>query len=328
MQIIIDTANTSITVRNKCFYIQNKTTSRQISPKRISSIAITTNCNINSSAIKLAAHHQVPIYFFNNFGTIQARLWSPYFINLAELRKKQLLFAQSKLASRWIIELLGNKTTEQITNLKKMARQQPKYKEQVIEIEERIDRQFRKIETLGDKKIQEMRNEVMGYEGSVSRLYYQALNLFLPDDFQFNRRSRRPAKDYFNAGLNYIYGMTYSVVESGVFAKGLDPAIGCLHVDSHQNPTLVFDLIEPIRPIIDRILIDLILDGQLNPGHFIHKEQGIWVNKKGKRVIIGTFNDFLHTRINIRGTIKRLKDHIYGLSNDLGNLINEKIELP
>ena len=127
MQLIIDTADTRISVKNKCFFIENKTVKRQISPKRITSIAITTNCTINTAAIKLAAFQQVPILFFNNFGTIQARTWSPYFVNLAALRKKQLAFSVRPEATNWVIEILEKKVAEQLTNLKRLAKKRPKW---------------------------------------------------------------------------------------------------------------------------------------------------------------------------------------------------------
>ena len=136
-----------------------------------------------------------------------------------------------------------------------------------------------------------------------------------------------PPWDFFNAGLNYLYGMSYSVVESGVFAKGLDPAIGMLHANSFKSPTLVFDLIEPIRPIVDRILLDLILEQKLLPEYFIQKEQGYWIGKTGKRLIITSFNDFLQTKIDIQRSTRRLKDHIFMESNALGQLIDQTIEL-
>lgn len=328
MQIIIDTADTAITVKNKCFFFQNKITRRQISPKRIDSIAITSNCNLNAAAIKLAASHQVPILFFNNFGTIQARMYSPYFINLAQLRKKQLLFTMSPNATDWIIEILKKKTTRQIQNLQRLARQKTKHKTAVSRATEKIETIILQTEQIKNEKIGVVRHTLMGYEGSISRQYFQTLNLFLPPEFKFEKRSRRPALDYFNAGLNYLYGMTYSVVESSVFAKGLDPSIGCLHVDSFKKPTLVFDLIEPIRPLIDGMLIDLVLKEQLSPDDFIKKNQGFLVSKKGKRMIITSFNDFLQTRVKINNSTKRLKDHIYEESNDLGNLIDTLIGLP
>jgi len=327
MQIIIDTADTSITVRNKCFFFQNKTTSRQISPKRISSIAIISNCNLNASAIKLAAHHQVPILFFNNFGTIQARMYSPYFVNLAELRKKQLVFSESEAATDWIISILKKKTNRQIQHLQRLTQQQPKHQAAVSIAVEKIKPTINQTDQIKKKKITEVRQTLMGYEGNISRQYFQTLNLFLPKNFKFEKRSRRPALDFFNAGLNYLYGMTYGVVESGVFAKGLDPSIGCLHVDSFKKPTLVFDLIEPIRPLIDQMLVELILDDQLESSHFIKKDQGYWMSKAGKRVVIRSFNDFLQNRINIKNSTKRLKDHIYEESNILGKLINNTIDI-
>lgn len=328
MQVIIDTADTSISVKNKCFFIQNQSTSKQINPKRISSIAITVNCTLNAAAIKLAAHHQVPILFFNNFGTIQARMWSPYFINIADLRKKQLLFSISEFATEWIISILKKKTDEQITNLKHLARRKPRFGKEVDQTNKKIYEIISKADGIKHKKINEVRQSLMGYEGSISRYYFKAINLFLPPDFRFDKRSRRPAMDYFNAGLNYLYGMTYGVVESGVFAKGLDPFIGCLHTDFYRKPTLVFDLIEPMRPIIDRILIDLILEGSLLPEHFVKKEQGFWIAKQGKRIIISNFNDYLQKRISLNGSVRRIKDHIYEESNQLGNLINKTIQLP
>lgn len=327
MQVIIDTANTQISVKNRCFYIKNKGTQRQISPKRISSIAIITNCTINSSAIKLAANNQVPILFFNNFGTIQARLWSPYFINIAELRKKQLLFADSYYATEWVCSILLRKANEQINNLNYFASKKTKYKNEVDAIKENIQKIITKIEDISDKKICDIRNILMGYEGSISRHYFKAFNLFLPVDFRFDVRSRRPAMDYFNAALNYLYGMTYSVVESGVFAKGLDPFIGFLHTDSYRKTTLVFDLIEPIRPIIDKILIDLIMENKLMPEHFVNKVQGYWISKKGKRIIIPSFNEYLQKRIKMGNSVKRFKDHIYWESNLLGNMIDDLIRL-
>ena len=112
MQIIIETANTTLTVKDKCFYFQNESKKKQVSPKRVSSIAIMTNCMLNAAVVKLAAQHQVPILFFNRFGTIQARMWSPYFVNLSDLRKKQMQFAQtpSKLRFQILPNHLGVKT--------------------------------------------------------------------------------------------------------------------------------------------------------------------------------------------------------------------------
>ncbi|GJM33928.1 MAG: hypothetical protein DHS20C18_29290 [Saprospiraceae bacterium] len=327
MQLIIDTANTSITVRNKCFYIQNMEVQRQISPSRLSSICITVNCTINAAAIKLAAHQQIPLLFYNNFGTIQARMCSPYFTNLASLRKKQYLFSQSPVASRWILDLLILKAEEQIRNIRREYKRKGKSSIASEEAINRIVKIISQMTQVESSSIGELRPTILGWEGTISRFYFDALRPLMPTEFQFNSRNRQPALDFFNATLNYLYGMTYGVVESGLLAKGLDPGVGVLHVDAYQKPTLAYDLIEPFRPIIDRILLQLIAEQKLAPSHFIPKQQGYWMSKTGKRLIIKNFANFLQQRLEYRGVVRRLKDHIYGEANQLGDLIEETTEL-
>ncbi|MCD4793390.1 MAG: CRISPR-associated endonuclease Cas1 [Bacteroidales bacterium] len=327
MQLIINTADTRMTVKNKAFYIESKTRNRQISPKRITSIAVTVNCTINSAVIKLAALNEIPIYFFNNFGTMQARMWSPYFKNIATLRKKQILFYNTPQASNWVILTLTKKTNLQTETLQQLNKRTIKYAKQTETAIYSIKQILQKAQAYKNQPIENCRNNLLGIEGSICKKYYDALQVYLPESFRFKSRSRRPATDYFNAALNYLYGMTYSVVESGIFAKGLDPFTGYMHTDNYLKTALVFDLIEPIRPLIDRILIELCTEEKLNDTHFIPKEQGYWLSKTGKTVIIPSFNEYLYKRVKVFDKVRRIKDVIYHESNDLGNLIDISITL-
>ncbi len=321
MQLVIDTSQTSISVKNKVFFIQRGTLTKHISPNRITSIAITTHCNINTAAIKLAAQNQIPIYFFNNYGTLQARMSSPYFTNIANLRIKQLLFHNTPQATNWIISLLHKKINTQIETLQRLANKQTKHKQQTAQNIETLKQKLKKTNTLKNIPIKQCRHSLLGIEGNLSKQYFNAIQCFLPQHMQFKKRSRQPALDYFNAALNYLYGMTYSIVESGVFAKGLDPYVGFMHTHNYLKTALVFDLIEPIRPLIDRLLIQLCIDHKLSQEHFIPKQQGYWLNKAGKRIIIPSFNDFLHQRIKYNNRVQTLKNIIFSYSNELGNII-------
>jgi len=325
MQLIIDTANTKISIKNKLFFIENLTTQRQISPKRISSIAITTNCTLNASAIKMAAQQQIPIYFFNNFGTIQAKMWSPYFTNLASLRRNQLLFYNTTFATQWVLSIIQRKTNLQIQTLTRFSKDKTKVKPLILEQVTLMSKQLKNLDQYNDVLIDNCRNNIMGIEGNCSKCYFKAIALLLPQEYTFTHRNRRPATDFFNAALNYLYGMTYSIVEGGVFAKGLDPFIGYLHTENYKKTALVFDLIEPIRPLIDRLLLDLCINKQLKEEHFRVKEQGYWLSKQGKKLIIPTFNDYLFKRIHVEGEVKRLKDLIYAESKQLATFIESVI---
>jgi len=321
MQLIINTSNTKLSIKNKLFFIENQTVQKHINQKKVSSIAITVNCSLNASFIKLASQNQIPIYFYNNFGTIQAKTASPYFKNLASLRRNQLLFYNTTNATNWVVHTLHKKATRQLNNLKKHhVKNSNILKNNIIKIEQLQ----KKILTYNNEKINNCRNNLMGIEGNISKHYFKSIALILPKEYLFKTRNRKPALDYFNATLNYLYGMTYSIVESSVFAKGLDPFAGYLHTENFNKTALVFDLIEPIRPLIDSLLIDLCLTKQLKDNHFIKKEQGYWLSKEGKKIIIPTFNEYLYKRIKIDDKIRRFKDIIYQESFDLGKLIENE----
>ncbi|MCK9220723.1 MAG: CRISPR-associated endonuclease Cas1 [Bacteroidales bacterium] len=325
MQLIIDTANTALSVRNSSFLIKNKTTQRIINPKRLTSIAITTNCQINATAIKLAALNQVPIYFFNSLGEPEARLWSPYFVNTAELRKKQIKFGATTAATRWMVSLLKRKATLQIQSLQQWSRNRTGVKDQVNKDIEQMAGLIKNLQDNDNKLMDDSRSTILGFEGCISRIYFRNVSMLMPPMFQFEKRSRQPALDFFNSALNYLYGMTYTIVESGVFAKGFDPFAGYLHTDNYLKTSLVFDLIEPIRPYIDRLLADLIFSGKLSSSHFEQKDNGFWVSKEGKRILIPSFNEYLYHRMKSENKVMKFKDMIFNESFALGRFIDSII---
>ena len=157
----------------------------------------------------------------------------------------------------------------------------------------------------------------MGIEGTIARVYFQTLGQVLPPDYQFERRSRRPARDVFNAALNYLYGMLYSVVESGLFAAGLDPHLGILHADAYHKPTLAFDLIEAFRPWVDRILLELCLSEELLSSFFTRNQHGLFLNKKGKALLIPHFNGWLQERRKFQYRELTTRNHIYHTAGQL-----------
>ena len=67
----------------------------------------------------------------------------------------------------------------------------------------------------------------------------------------FNRDPHIPG---INAHLNYGYTILRSAVARAVVSAGLSPSLGVGHINSRNNFCLVDDLIEPFRPLIDRIV--------------------------------------------------------------------------
>ncbi len=311
MQLVLDTKGIELGVKDKVFFIQSPSKSRKISPKKVTSIAVTAYCKFTSTAVMLAVDHQIPILFFNYIGKAKAKMWSPFFQNLATLRRRQILFANTLECTVWFLELYKLKTEHYVKNLEWLKL---KFKSQAKEIDNSIrlmKRYNKEFDDLESQLLAECRQQLMAIEGKIARRYWSTLGKLLPEPYGFEKRSRRPAKDIFNAALNYLYGMTYTVVEGSLLSAGLDPHLGFVHADQYQKSVLAFDMIEPFRPWIDRLLIEECLEGKLTKKHFTGNQHGLHLNKHGKALIIPMFNLFLTKSRNFLQLETSNKNHIY-----------------
>ena len=61
-----------------------------------------------------------------------------------------------------------------------------------------------------------------------------------------------------NALLNYAYAVLHSQVAIACASLGVNTGLGVLHARREGRPALVLDLMEPLRPIVDARIVDLI----------------------------------------------------------------------
>jgi CRISPR-associated protein Cas1 len=79
-----------------------------------------------------------------------------------------------------------------------------------------------------------------------------------------------------NAILNYAYAVLESQVRMWIIAQGYDPTIGYLHTNSERRPeALVFDLMEPLRPIVDRDILKFVQSHTVHPADFTIRSDGV-----------------------------------------------------
>lgn len=78
-----------------------------------------------------------------------------------------------------------------------------------------------------------------------------------------------------NSMLNYLYGMLETEVRLATLTIGLDPGMGLLHNDQRSRDSFVFDVIEPLRPMIDEYLLDLLQRRVFKRTDFHETRQGV-----------------------------------------------------
>ena len=61
-----------------------------------------------------------------------------------------------------------------------------------------------------------------------------------------------------NALLNYLYGVLEYEARTACLGMGLDPGLGLLHADQPSRDSLALDVMEPVRPLVDRWLLEFL----------------------------------------------------------------------
>jgi CRISPR-associated protein Cas1 len=86
--------------------------------------------------------------------------------------------------------------------------------------------------------------------------------------------------------LNYAYRVLESSTLVAATSLGLDPYIGFLHADKKGRASLVYDLMEPLRPLVDRKLIEMIRSRSFAAGDFfLHPSGVVRLNTKLARYV-------------------------------------------
>jgi len=322
MQVVINTPGTFITQKDECFRLKQKEKRFDISPLKVESLVVSNQAMITTQAIALALEHNIDIIFLDGFGDPIGRVWFSKMGSTALIRRKQLEAALGSMGLELAMEMIRQKMENQMRFLKKLMHARPgrefNFKDHIAAIEHSMSDL-----SLPDDDVSEARNHVMGLEGTAGRSYFQCLSNIMPEKYRFDGRSRRPAKDPFNAVLNYCYGILYGLVEKACILSGLDPYIGFLHADNYNKKSLVFDLIEPFRIYGEQVAVYLFTGKKMKKEYYNSKEKAVSLNQKGKPVVVEAMNKHLDETIRYRRRNVKRRHIIQHEAHRLANILLE-----
>lgn len=172
------------------------------------------------------------------------------------LRKRQYLYGKTDIASH----VIANKIHNQNCLLKKKREKTESEKETIKKLE-----QFEKDVQKENLSVQ----EIMGIEGISAKLYFQSLF----KDHNWTARRPRAKHDMTNCLLDIGYTILFNILNALLEMYGFDVYVGILHTQFFERKSLVCDLEEPFRPIIDAALIKALNLGQV-------KEKDFWKNQE------------------------------------------------
>lgn len=323
MQLHLNTYGAYLHVKDAMFDIRRKQTdggwasAAGVAAHKVKSIWMGPGTALSSDAVALALRNNIDIIFLENNGQPLGRVWHSKLGSTTRIRKCQLEASLDQRAVRWTCAWLAQKLENQAGFIRDLKKHRAQHGDFLSEKIAKIDALRSAILAMDSPVLDEtVAGTLHGLEGTGGRLYFETLSYVLPAAWQFSGRSSRPARDPFNAFLNYAYGVLYARVEKALMLAGLDPYVGFLHRDDYNHKSLVFDFIEPYRGWADKVVFTLFSGKKVNQGHTDAITGGFTLNAEGKKLLMEAYNEYLDNdslryrgRNRTRATILLLDAH-------------------
>lgn len=168
-----------------------------------------------------------------------------------------------------------------------------------------------------NSKIEETQTveELMQVEGDLWQQFYSTFKYFLPEDFMFNKRVKRPPDNPMNAMISFGNSLLYAKTTSIIYQTHLDQRISFLHTPTERRFSLTLDLTEAFKPIITfRTIFELVNKKKIKVDkHFEKKVNYCLLNEEGRNIFVQAFEERLegvfehsglHRRTTYRNAIK------------------------
>jgi len=273
----------------------NTKTPKFIPVEGIDDLYILGSVDANAAMYNFLGKHGINVHFFDYYEN-----YTGYFMSRDGLLSGKLLIAQTKSYTTGkkrldIARLIIDGASFNILKNLKYYNNRGKDTLSMIEIIE----DYR-------KRIDETNNiqELMGIEGNIRNIYYEAFNLII-DDFEFVKRSKQPPANEVNALISFGNMMFYSQCLRAIHQTQLNPTISFLHEPGERRYSLALDLAEIFKPVlIDRLIFKVLNKKEIKKNDFDQKVNQIRLKEKGKKTFIQGWENRLQETIKHR-TLKR-----------------------
>jgi CRISPR-associated protein Cas1 len=292
MQLVINTFGASLRKEGDRFLVQAGEHKLAVSAHKVHSILIATGVHFSSDAIQLASRHNIDVIFLDAVGDPYGRVWQTRLGSTVAIRRRQLEIVEAPEGLGLVRDWVEAKLRNQHEFVAELARRRPGMEADFEPVTAGLRECLGRVQSLTGT-LDEQRATIMGLEGTAGRLYFGCLSRLVPQQHRFASRSRHPARDGFNAMLNYAYGVLYALVEKACICAGLDPFVGFLHTDNYNKKSLVYDLIEPFRILGDRTTLLLFTGRRVQSDYFEPVPGGVALSAPGRAALLTAFNERL-----------------------------------
>ena len=287
--------------------------------EKIDRIVIYGKKSISSQIIFEFLKRDISLLWFSKYGKLLGMLDTKKRIN-PTIHKRQFLLSENKDFSLNISKIF---IISKIKNCRILLyKYNKKYNADFVsESISKMKKYISKIKTSSNK------TEILGYEGNCAKLYFKSLNYFLPEEFHFTSRTKRPPKDPFNSLISFGYTILFYEIYTAIEYAGLNPYISFMHKARKNYPSLASDLIEELRsPIIDSAIVSSLRNKlfTIKDFDYLDKSGAVYLKNKSAKKLINIFENKINKTHKYYVFDKTFRESLLFQSRSLLNAIKEK----
>lgn len=269
-----------------------KTTKTPIPIGDVDALYLYGEIDLNTRLLNFLAQQNVTAHVFNFYGYYAGSYYPREYLNSGFLLVQQVEHYQSKKKRLVIAQEFIKAAVHGIQ--RNIAYYQNRGKD-LSQWAQSIDQQAGVIEEATDTP------ELMGIEGRIRDLYYEAFNVIVGDDFPFEKRVKRPPDNPVNALISFGNSLCYAACLSEIYRTQLNPLVSYLHEPGERRFSLALDLSEIFKPIlVDRAIFKLLNQKQIQLNDFDQDVNYCYLKEKGRKVVLKEWDDRLNTTIQHR----------------------------
>ncbi len=278
---------------NTVYFFDDEGNRRAIPIEKVHTIYAYGKVSFTSGVVSLLAKHHVAIHFFNMYGFYEGSFYPREYLLSGDVLVKQVehhLDSEKRLfLARAFVRGCGE---NMLKNLRYYERN-----------ERDLGRYIRRIENaLESLEKQDTVPNVMQKEGEMWEAYYESFGEIFPEDWAFEKRSRRPPENEINALISFGNSLLYTTVLSEIYNTQLNPTVSFLHEPSERRYSLSLDISEIFKPVlVDRTIFKLVNKQMLTKDDFDKTLNSCLLKEDGKRKFLKEWESRLESTIKHRG---------------------------
>lgn len=274
---------------------------RYIPVEGVSDFFVFGSLNANSSLYNFLGQNDIAVHFFDYYENYTGSFMPKDFLLAGRMILMQVSHYQNKknriVIARKFIEGAAYNMLKNLQYYNRRGKDMEPMMELITGYAEKIN-------------IASAVDELMGIEGNIRQVYYDAFNLIL-NDFEMGSRTKQPPKNEVNALISFGNMMCYSFCLRAIHQTQLNPTISYLHSPGERRYSLALDLAEIFKPIlIDRTIFKVLNKKELQTKHFDHRLNKCILNESGKKIFVKAIQERLDETIQHRA-LKRNVSYKY-----------------